>query len=78
MKKCWDSQKIYAPSLMDFSKIFDWLSHYLLFVKVNAFGFDGKSLADLFPMHPFSTPWRRQKTIMFSGGRENVHWEQMG
>ena len=29
------------------------------------------SLNHLFPMHPFSTP-------MFSGGRERVHWEQMG
>ena len=27
-------------------------------------------------MHPFSTPWKPQKT--FSGGREKVHWEQMG
>ena len=27
-----------------------------------------------FPMHPFCTPWIK----MFSGGREKVHWEQMG
>ena len=25
-------------------------------------------------MHPFSTP----VFLMFSGGRESVHWEQMG
>ena len=32
-------------------------------------------------MHPFSTPWKHQKTLrfpMFSGGTERVHWERMG
>ena len=31
-------------------------------------------------MHPFSTPWKHQKTLgfrMFSRGRERVHWEQI-
>ena len=27
---------------------------------------------NLFPMHPFSIPWKP------SDGREKVHWEQMG
>ena len=34
-----------------------------------------------FPMHPFSTPWKHQKTERFwcfQGGRERVHWEWMG
>ena len=31
-----------------------------------------------FPMHPLSTSWNYQKTLRFSGGRESVHWEQMG
>ena len=29
-----------------------------------------------FPLHPFSNPWKHQKTVgflMFSGGREQVH-----
>ena len=26
-------------------------------------------------MHHFSTPWKHQKTVMFSGSRERVHWE---
>ena len=33
------------------------------------------------PMHPFSTPWKYQKTVRFSDvfrGRERVHWERMG
>ena len=34
-----------------------------------------------FPMHPFSTPWKHQKTLrffMFSGGsRERMHCERM-
>ena len=37
-------------------------------------------LTNLFPMHSFSTPWK-QKTkgfVIFSGGRERLHWEQMG
>ena len=35
----------------------------------------------LFLMHPFSTPRKHEKTegfLMFSGGRERVHWKQMG
>ena len=39
-------------------------------------------LTHSFPMHPFSTPWKHQKTLRFSDvfreGRERVHWEQMG
>ena len=38
-------------------------------------------LTHLFPMHPFSTPWKHQKTLSFSDlfrGREKVHWEQVG
>ena len=27
-------------------------------------------------MHPFSTPWKHQKTC-FEGGTERVHWEQI-
>ena len=38
-------------------------------------------LTHLFPIHPSSTPWKHQKTqhgfLMFSGGRERVHWEKM-
>ena len=39
------------------------------------------SLNHLFPMLPFSTPWKHQNTsekgfLMFSWGRERVHWEQ--
>ena len=32
-----------------------------------------------FPMHPFSTPWKHQKTLMlmFSEVRERVYWERM-
>ena len=36
-------------------------------------------LTYLFPLHPFSTPWKHQKIfgfLMFSGGREKVHWER--
>ena len=31
-------------------------------------------------MHPFSTPENRKPygSLMFSGGRERVHWEQLG
>ena len=28
-------------------------------------------LTNSFPMHPFSTPWKQQKTV-------RVHWERMG
>ena len=37
-------------------------------------------LTHLFPMHAFSTPENIRKPqgfLMFSGGRESVHWEQM-
>ena len=34
-------------------------------------------LTHSFPMHPFSTPWKHQKTVRFSGSRERVHWERM-
>ena len=33
------------------------------------------SLTHLFPMHPFSTHLKHQKTL--SGGRERVQWDQM-
>ena len=39
------------------------------------------TLTRLFPMHPFSTPWKHQKNLWFSdfsGGKEKVHWEPMG
>ena len=29
-------------------------------------------------MHPFLTPWKHQKTLLFSDGRERVHWERTG
>ena len=35
------------------------------------------ALTYLFPVHPFSTPWKHQKTpgfLMFSRGRERMHW----
>ena len=38
-------------------------------------------LTHSFPMHPFSTPRNIRKPLaflMFSGGRERVHWERMG
>ena len=38
-------------------------------------------LTHLFPMHPFTTPWKHQKTVKFSDvfmGRERMHLEQMG
>ena len=35
-------------------------------------------LTRLSTMHPSSTHWKNQKTLMFTGGRERVHWEQMG
>ena len=37
-------------------------------------------LTHFFPMHSFSTPWEQKTSgfLMFSGGRERVHWEQMG
>ena len=38
-------------------------------------------LTHLFPMHPFSTHWKHQKTFRFSHvfwGRERVHWEKNG
>ena len=44
-------------------------------LKMNSF------LTHSFPVHPFSTSWKHQKTLrflMFSEGRERVHWEQMG
>ena len=27
-------------------------------------------------MHSFYTPWKYQGFLMFSGGKEMVHWEQ--
>ena len=30
-----------------------------------------------FPILPFSTPWKHQKSLRFSGGRERLHWELM-
>ena len=38
------------------------------------------TLTHLFLMHPFSTAWKHQKTVrflIFSGGRERVHWEKV-
>ena len=32
-------------------------------------------LTHSFPMHPFSTPFLY---LLFSGGRERMHWEQVG
>ena len=32
-------------------------------------------LTHLLPMHPFSTPWKQGAE---KGGRETMHWEQMG
>ena len=32
-------------------------------------------LTHLFPMHPFSTPWKHQETLRYTG-RERVYWEQ--
>ena len=46
-----------------------------------------KYLTRLLPMDPFSTPRKHQKALRFSdifrgwrggGGRERVHWEQVG
>ena len=34
-----------------------------------------KCITYSFPMHPFSTPLKHQKTLRFT---ERVHWEQMG
>ena len=40
-------------------------------------------LTHLFPMLPFTTPWKHHKTLQFSDvfrsswGRESVYWEQM-
>ena len=53
-------------------------SSYLI-SKTAAIG--GQNLTDSFPMHPFYTPWKHKKPYgfqMFSGGRERVHWKQMG
>ena len=36
------------------------------------------TLTHLCPMYPFSTPWKHQKTLKFSRGKERVHWEQNG
>ena len=33
-------------------------------------------LTHSFPMHPFSTPWKTCGFLMFSGGRERLHWER--
>ena len=39
-------------------------------------------LTHLFPMDPFSAPWKHKKILWFSdvfqGDGERVHWEQMG
>ena len=43
-----------------------------------------KYLTRLLPMDPFSTPRKHQKALRFSdifrggGGRERVHWKQVG
>ena len=29
-------------------------------------------------MHPLTNPWKHQKTLRFSGGRERVHWGKNG
>ena len=39
------------------------------------------TLTHSFPIRPFSTPWKHQKNVRFSGVfrcRERVHWEWMG
>ena len=50
------------------------------FVKINAS--DLSILTHLFLMHPFSTPYKNIRKcygfLMLSGGRERVHWEEMG
>ena len=38
-------------------------------------------LTHSFPMQPFSAPENIRKpygVLMFSGGRERIHWERMG
>ena len=50
--------------------------HALLFIKLekpifSAFRGSSKTLTHLFPIHHYGF-------LMFSGGRERVHWEQMG
>ena len=45
------------------------------------FSFHIVSLIHSFPMNPFSTHWKHQKTVRFSdffSGRERVHWKEMG
>lgn len=36
----------------------------------------GSSLTHSFPKHPFSTLWKHFSNVL--GGRESVHWKQMG
>ena len=58
MKKIRDNKGVFAAVLIDLSKAFDCIPHGLLIAKLNAFGFDKKSL-------PFISAYlynREQKT----------------
>ena len=45
---------------------------------LSSVGTGKEGLTNLFPMQPFSTPLKTSENRKFSGGRERVHWEQMG
>ena len=50
--------------------------HHTLDKYHNTLGWKFPFLTHLFPMRPFSTPWKHQKTVRWKD--ERVHWERIG
>ena len=64
-----------------FKKVLDGLFIFYCGANVFIFLMHLYLLTHLFPMHPFSSPWKHRKIVRFSDvseARERMHWEQMG
>ena len=66
-------ESLFSKPLFDSkSSLYRSLKTFMVWQRLNSESF---ILTHLFPMHPCSLP---PEDMMFSGGRERVHWEQMG